>query len=289
MSEEQSLDTSDRSWLEKLAQAFSGEPKTRGDLLEILKVAEQNKIIDSEAQSIIEGALEVSVQQAREVMIPRPQMVVLKSDYTPKQVFAKVIQGGHSRFPVIGENNDEVLGILLAKDLLPLALKDNLDDFDLLSLLRPATCVPESKRLNVLLKEFRERRNHMAIVIDEYGGVSGLITIEDVLEEIVGEIEDEHDATTDEPIKNIKDNEYIIKALTEIEDFNDYFNTRLSTEEFDTMGGFVANHFGHVPKRNETIEIEHFTFKVLTADKRRAHLFRMSVNDPESKAQSDKD
>lgn len=276
MSEEQSLDTSDKSWLEKIAHAFSGEPKTRGDLLEILKVAQQNKIIDSEAQSIIEGALEVSAQQAREAMVPRPQMVVLKAECSPEDMLAKVIQAGHSRFPVVGESTDEVLGILLAKDLLPLALKTSLEDFDLMSIIRPATFVPESKRLNVLLKEFRERRNHMAIVIDEYGGVSGIITIEDVLEEIVGEIEDEHDAETDAPIKKLADNDFIIKALTPIEDFNEFFETDLSEDEFDTIGGLIMSQFGHVPKRNETAEIDNFNFKVLTADKRRVHLLRMS-------------
>lgn len=276
MTEEQSLDTSDKSWLEKIAQAFSGEPKTRGDLLEILKVAEQNKIIDSEAQSIIEGALEVSGQQAREVMIPRPQMVVLKAECSPEEILSKVIQAGHSRFPVVGESNDEVLGILLAKDLLPLALKTNLEDFDLMELIRPATFVPESKRLNVLLKEFRERRKHMAIVIDEYGGVSGLITIEDVLEEIVGEIEDEYDVETDAPIKKLAANDFIIKALTPIEDFNEFFDTKLNEDEFDTIGGLIMSQFGHVPKRNECIEIDNFNFKVLTADKRRVHLLRMN-------------
>jgi magnesium and cobalt transporter len=280
MSEDRSShDPSDKSWIEKIAQAFSGEPKTRGDLIEILKIAQQNEIIDSEAQSIIEGALEVSDQQVREVLVPRPQMVVVKSSDSPETILTTVIQAGHSRFPVIGETLDDVLGILLAKDLLPLVLKQNLAEFDLLQTVRPATFVPESKRLNVLLREFRERRNHMAVVIDEYGGVSGLITIEDVLEEIVGEIEDEYDSDNDVFIKKLADNDYIIKALTPIDDFNDHFSSRLNDDEFDTIGGLLMKSFGHVPQRNEETVIEGFSFKVLNADNRRIHLLRMSATD----------
>lgn len=271
-----SHDPSDKSWIEKIAQAFSGEPKTRGDLIEILNIAQQNEIIDSEAQSIIEGALDVSDQQVREVMIPRPQMVVVRAEDSPKTTLKNIIKAGHSRFPVVGETPDDILGILLAKDLLPLVLNNSLESFDLLELLRPATFVPESKRLNILLKDFREKRNHMAVVIDEYGGVSGLITIEDVLEEIVGEIEDEHDSDSDVFIKNLSDNDFIIKALTPIDDFNDHFNCDLSDEEFDTVGGLLMHQFGHVPRRNEETNIGDFSFKVLNADNRRIHLLRMT-------------
>lgn len=271
-----SHDPSDKSWIEKIAQAFSGEPKTRGDLIEILNIAQQNEIIDSEAQSIIEGALDVSDQQVREVMIPRPQMVVVKAEDSPQTTLKNIIKAGHSRFPVVGETPDDILGILLAKDLLPLVLSGNLDSFDLMELLRPATFVPESKRLNILLKEFREKRNHMAVVIDEYGGVSGLITIEDVLEEIVGEIEDEHDSDSDVFIKTLSDNDFIIKALTPIDDFNDHFDCALSDEEFDTVGGLLMHQFGHVPRRNEETQIGNFSFKILNADNRRIHLLRMT-------------
>lgn len=280
MSEDRSsIDPRDKTWIEKIAQVFNGEPKTRDDLLEILEIAQQNKIIDREAHSIIEGALEVSGQQVREAMVSHSQMVVIKASDEPETILRTVIDAGHSRFPVVKDTNDDVLGILLAKDLLPWALEANLSNFDLLQVMRPATFVPESKRLNVLLKEFRERKNHMAIVIDEYGGVSGLITIEDVLEEIVGEIEDEHDEDHEQQIRKIAHNDFIVQALTEIDDFNEYFGEKFSDEEFDTIGGLLMQQFGHVPQRNEEAKLGNYQFKVLNADNRRIHLLRMSVVD----------
>lgn len=280
MSEDSSsIDPSDKTWIEKIARNFSAEPKTRGDLLEILHIARQNEVIDSDVLAIIEGAMEVAEMQVREVMIPRSQITAVKADSTAIEALPQIIKSGHSRFPVIDESLDEIKGILLAKDLLPLALENEIDSIDINKLLRPATKVPESKRLNVLLKEFREQHSHMAIVIDEYGGVSGLVTIEDVLEEIVGEIEDEYDGDTDPFIKQLSKKDYIIKALTPIEEFNAKFQAELSGEEFDTIGGLIMQNFGHVPHRNEVTVIKGFEFKVLICDKRRIHLLRLTLSD----------
>lgn len=268
----------DRSWLDKLLHAFSAEPKSRDELLEIIKDAANNKLLDQEALSIIEGALDVSSLQSREIMIPRSQIVAVRIDDTPQELLAKVVESGHSRFPVIGESLDDVKGILLAKDLLRLTL-DKTQEFNLEQVLRPANIIPESKRVNVLLREFREKRYHMALVIDEYGGISGLLTIEDILEEIVGDIEDETDEeVSDEFIKRVSDTDYIIKALTPIEEFNEYFNAGLAEDDFDTIGGILMQTFGHLPKRNETAEIDNFLFRVLYADNRQIHLLRLTVN-----------
>ncbi len=268
-----------KGWFGKLTQAFSDEPRSREDLLTDLRQASDENLLDSEALTIMEGAMQVSDMQVREAMLPRSQMVVVEADQTPKEFLPVIISSAHSRFPVIGENPDEILGILLAKDLLPLILEGDTENFDLKSKLRPATFVPESKRLNVLLKEFRVTRNHMAIVMDEYGGVSGLITIEDVLEEIVGEIEDEHDAEEDDGnIKPFEENAYIIKALTPVEDFNEYFSVGFPEDDFDTLGGIITQHFGHLPKKDETVDIDGFTFKVLSADTRRIRLLQVTRN-----------
>ena len=278
MSEDRSSDDpGDKSWIEKIAHAFSSEPKTRGDVLDILKVAQHNEVIDLDALSIIEGAMQVTDMQVREIMVPRTQMVVIKVEQAIKESLPLIIKSAHSRYPVIGENADEILGILLTKDLLPHILESDTENVDIKSLLRPAIVVPESKRLNVLLREFRENRNHMAIVIDEYGGVAGLVTIEDVLEQIVGEIEDEHDVEPDTFIKKLAENDYIVKALTPIEDFNQQFNASFSDEEFDTIGGIILQKFGHLPRRNEVAEVDGFEFKVLNADNRQVHLLRMSA------------
>ncbi|MDO3382910.1 HlyC/CorC family transporter [Gilvimarinus algae] len=267
----------EKSWLDRLLNAFSGEPKSRDDLLEIIKDAAENKLLDQEALSIIEGALDVSSLQAREIMIPRTQIVAVKIDDKPKDFLPKIIESGHSRFPVIGDSIDDIKGILLAKDLLRMMLEGT-TDFSLDSIIRTANIVPESKRVNVLLREFREQRYHMALVIDEYGGISGLITIEDILEEIVGDIEDETDEeVSDEYIKKVSDTDYVIKALTPIEDFNDYFEAGLSDEDFDTIGGILMQAFGHLPKRNETTEVDGFTFRVLYADNRQIHLVRLTL------------
>jgi magnesium and cobalt transporter len=268
-------DSAERSWRNKIAHLFSSEPRTRQDLEDVLSVAADNEVIDNDARSIIEGALQVSDMQTREIMIPRSQMVVIKNDWTLDEILPEVIRSAHSRYPVIGENADDVLGILLVKDLLPLILDSNHDKFRLESLLRPTRVVPESKRLNVLLREFRENRNHMAIVIDEYGGIAGLVTIEDVLEEIVGEIEDETDAEADRFIRKISDDDYFIKAITPIDEFNDYFETKLSDEEFDTIGGLVIQALGHMPSPNEITVIGNYEFKIINSDQRKIQSLRM--------------
>lgn len=268
-----------KSWLEKLSLALSGEPTSRAELLELLRSAEQRALLDGEALSIIEGALTVSDMQVREIMIPRSQVVFVRIDQEPAEFLPIVIGSGHSRFPVLGENQDEVLGILLAKDLLTLAHKGRKQKFNLRDSLRPCTAIPESKRLDVLLQEFRSTRNHMAMVYDEYGGISGIVTIEDVLEQIVGDIEDEYDFEEEGFINKHTDGSFTIKALTPIEDFNEYFKVEFSDEEFDTIGGLVTRGFGHLPKRDEEISIEGFEFKVLNADGRRVHLLQMNLTE----------
>ncbi len=265
-----------KNWLDRLKQVFSNDPKNREELLNQLRDAEHSELLDSEALQIIEGAIQVADMQVREVMIPRSQMVCIRAEETPEQFLPALIESGHSRFPVIGDTKDEVLGVLLAKDLLPLILDKGSRRFAIKDLLRPATVIPESKRLNVLLHDFRTNRNHMAIVIDEYGGVAGLVTIEDVMEQIVGDIEDEYDVEEDSFIKPLNDGEYVVKALTPIEDFNEHFDSEFSEEEFDTIGGIVMQQFGHLPKRNETITIDNFSFQVLNADNRRIRLLRVT-------------
>lgn len=265
----------DRSWLEKIALLFSSEPHNRKDLEGVLAIAAENEVIDQDARSIMEGAMKVSDMQARDIMIPRAQMVVIKAESTLEEILPQIIRSAHSRYPVVGESPDDIQGILLAKDLLPELLNKDHSEFHMQPLLRPTVVVPESKRLNVLLREFRENRNHMAIVIDEYGGVAGLVTIEDVLEEIVGEIEDETDVDEDNFIRKISDDDFFIKALTPIEDFNEYFRTNFSDEEFDTIGGLVIQAFGHMPARNEVTQIENFEFKVINADQRKIHSLRV--------------
>ncbi|RVU31367.1 MULTISPECIES: HlyC/CorC family transporter [Neptunomonas] len=268
-----------RSWLGRLAQAFTDEPKTREEVLTVLRDAAEESVLDHEALSIIEGAIQVAEMQVRDVMIPRSQMVVVEAEQTPKEFLPVIISSAHSRFPVIGESPDEVIGVLLAKDLLPLIIEDGDQAFDIYSKLRKATFIPESKRLNVLLKEFRANRNHMAIVVDEYGGIAGLVTIEDVLEQIVGEIEDEHDVEEDDGnIRPFDDNAYIVKALTEIDDFNEYFDASFPSDEFDTIGGIVTQQFGHLPRKDEEVHIEDFTFKVLSSDNRRIRLLQVKRN-----------
>lgn len=268
----------EKSWLDKVLHAFSAEPKSRDELLEIIKDAADNQLLDPEAISIIEGAMDVSSLHAREIMVPRSQIVAIRLDSTPQETLQQVIESGHSRFPVIGDTIDDVHGILLAKDLLPLALNGT-EHFNLEKILRPANIVPESKRVNVLLREFRENRYHMALVMDEYGGISGLLTIEDILEEIVGEIEDETDEEEEvtDFIKQVSENDYIVKALAPIEDFNKFFGTTFSDEDFDTIGGILMQEFGHLPKRNEVTEIENMRFRVLYADNRQIHLVRLTI------------
>ncbi|MEM1114073.1 MAG: transporter associated domain-containing protein [Pseudomonadota bacterium] len=268
-------ESNDKSLVQKLMGLLSSEPRSREDLDDVLSVAAENEVIDEDARKIMEGAMQVSDQRARDIMIPRSQMMVIKAECGLDEVLPQIIRSAHSRYPVIGESPDDILGILLAKDLLPQILEKDHNGFEIRDLLRPTVVVPESKRLNVLLREFRENRNHMAIVIDEYGGVAGLVTIEDVLEEIVGEIEDETDAEEDQFIRQIGSGEYFVQALTPIEDFNERFDTELPDEEFDTIGGLVMQSFGHLPARNEVTTIPPFEFKVINADQRKIHSLRM--------------
>lgn len=281
MNEERSESNHKPSWLERLSQALMGEPKDREQLVDLLRDAQHRQLLDTDALKMMEGVLRVSETQVGDVMIPRAQMVVLESDWSLERLIAEIVESGHSRLPVIGENKDDVIGILIAKDLLIHAF-DRREDFDLHTLLRPAKFIPESKRLNILLNEFRSKRFHMAIVVDEYGGVAGLITIEDVLEEIVGEIDDEHD-TEDAENAFIRPNgdAYLIKALTPVEDFNQHFQAELSDEKADTIGGLVMTELGHLPKGGEIIDLERFHFRVLRADNRRVHLLELTLLDPQ--------
>ena len=277
MNDEISSGSADNSLLKKITKVFSPNPSSSDEVADMLRSAENESIIDASALQIMEGALKVSDLQAREIMIPRSQMNVIEEDFSLEQVLEMVIQSQHSRFPVVGESADDVLGILLAKELLPLVLSGK-ESFDLKRLLRPATIIPESKRLNILLQEFREHRYHMAIVVDEYGGVSGLLTIEDVLEEIVGEIEDETDEEEAEQISKINDNLYRIEAITEIDDFNEYFDIGFSDDEFDTVGGLVVHKFGRLPDIGESVSIENFDFKVIDGDNRKINMLEVRKN-----------
>ncbi len=267
---------SHKSWLERISQAFSSGPESPEDVLEILREAETQNIIDADAMSIIEGAMQVVDMRVDEIMIPRSQMVTVKASQDPKNFLNDIIESAHSRFPVIGDSQDDVIGVLLAKDLLPLALSNDLNWNHIREILRPPTFIPESKRLNQLLKEFKETRNHMAIVVDEYGGTAGLITIEDVLEQIVGEIEDEHDFDEETHIKARDDGTFAVKAVTPVEDFNEFFRTKLDEEEFDTIGGVVLKEFGHLPRRGESVEFGGFRFTIANADNRVIRLLQVA-------------
>lgn len=267
----------ERSWLEKLTGVFSSEPQSKDEFALLLKTAHENNIIDKDALVIIQGALDVSRKQVREIMIPRAQMAVIQHHASLEDILNQAIETNHSRFPVIGESTDDIVGILLAKELLPLLLKGS-DSFDINDIVRPAAVVPESKRLNVLLKEFREQRYHMAVVIDEYGGISGLVTIEDILEEIVGEIEDEtDDEDPDRMITSEENGNYLVNALMPIEDFNEYFNVGINDEEFDTIGGIIIQAFGRMPLVNETVEVTGLTFRVVDSDNRHVKLLEIQA------------
>lgn len=283
MSEEQPSDSENetkvqRSWFERLGQVLQGELKDREQLTTALNEAHKNNVIDHEAFSMIDGALQVAEMQARDIMIPRSQMIVLEMDSSEEELLNTVVVSAHSRFPVVGDSKDEVVGILLAKDLLPLLINAADKKFTIRDVLRPAVFIPESKRLNILLKEFRSTRNHIAIVVDEYGGVAGMVTIEDVLEQIVGEIEDEHDFDEDTYIFEHAENRATVKAITPIDDFNEHFKTRFTGDEFDTIGGIVMQALGHVPKRGETVIIGSQEFKVLRASNRRIDLLEVTSN-----------
>jgi len=258
-----------RSLLDRLMQVFGGEPRDVQDLLSLLRQAEQRNVFGRDALAMIEGVFQVADMQARDIMIPRSRMVVVERDASLEEMLPPIIESGHSRFPVIDDNRDEVVGVLLAKDILRYFPEDERSRFDIRDILRNAVFVPESKRLNTLLQDFRTSRNHMAIVVDEYGGTAGLITIEDVLEQIVGNIDDEHDTEDETPIREHGAGRYTVDALTPIDQFNEYFGTEYSDDAFDTIGGLVVNHIGHMPTAGETATIDRFWFRVLDADSRR--------------------
>ena len=264
-----SSSASSRGWLEKIGRAFGGEPRSRGDLVELLRDVSEAGLIEADTLAMLEGALEVDELQVRDVMIPRSHMVVIPEGTPMDEVLPLIIESGHSRFPVVGEDRDQIKGILLAKDLLKLVADGG--EIELSDLLRPPVIIPESKRLNVLLREFRISKNHMAIVVDEYGGVSGLITIEDVLEEIVGDIDDEHDADAVPDIQRVEEGKFLVQALTPIDDFNESFESDFSDDEYDTIGGLIVAEFGRLPEAGESVEIGGMTFVVTSADDRRLH------------------
>ena len=274
-----------RSWLQRITLFFSDRASNSEELLEQIRQAEEDQILDREALDTIEGAMQMSKMQVRDIMIPRPQMATVRADQSAAEFMQTITETAHSRFPVMGESPDEIVGILLAKDLLPLAFGCKLEDTDIAAILRKPVFVPESKRLSVLLNEFRTNRNHMAIVLDEYGGVAGLVTIEDVLEQIVGEIEDETDAEEDDGnIRPFADKGHLVKALTPVDDFNDFFGTKLDEDEFDTIGGIVTQKLGHLPNKDEEVVIDQQRFRILAADNRRIRLLQVSQDQAGDKA-----
>lgn len=273
--------SANKGWIEKIFQSFKGEPKSKEELFNVVAYAEQRAVINPETKEMIEGVMEVSEMRVRDIMIPRAQIMTIEITQSVEEFLPTMLESAHSRFPVISEDKDHIEGILLAKDLLEYAFIPG-KKFELKNILRPAVIVPESKRVDVLLKEFRQQRYHMAIVVDEYGGVSGLVTIEDILELIVGEIEDEHDVDEDanDGIRPLNKSTYSVKALTSLEDFNSFFETKFDEEEADTIGGIVLKAFGHMPERDEEVTIKDIQFKVTNSDKRR--LLQLKVSLPES-------
>ena len=267
-----------RSLLDRLSHALLGEPVTRDDLIDVLRDSAKRDLLDRDSLDMIEGVLQVSEMKVRDIMVPRSQMDVVDKNSPPEGYLPMLIESGHSRFPMVDGDKDKVIGILLAKDLLRYLFLDKKKraQFNVHDMLRPAVFVPESKRLNVLLREFRTSRNHMAIVVDEYGGVAGLVTIEDVLEQIVGEIADEYDIEDDVMIMPRDGGEYVVKALVTLADFNTRLNSQLAHEEIDTVGGLVMSRLGHVPRRGEKIDIDNWRFEVLRADSRRVYLLKVT-------------
>jgi magnesium and cobalt transporter len=264
-------------WLKRLTQSFVQEPQDREELLTVLRAAGDRGLLDTEALTMLEGVLDVADLQVRDIMVPRIQMVVVRRDEPASRILPMVIESGHSRFPVMDEDRDSIVGILLAKDLLRLCQgAARTERFDIREYMRPAVFVPESKRLNVLLKEFRRNRNHMAIVVDEYGGVSGLVTIEDVIEQIVGDIDDEFDVEDDQNIRRETERQFTVRGVTRIDEFNEYFGANLSEEEgFDTVAGLLMKQFGKLPRRGESASIDGFEFRVMRADRRRIDTLRV--------------
>jgi magnesium and cobalt transporter len=262
--------------LDRISHFLTGEPKDQDDLLEILRESEENHLLDADSLAMIEGVMQVSELRVRDIMIPRSQMVVVPREAELETIFPLVIEFAHSRFPVIEEDRSKVVGVLLAKDLLQHALRHKTLKVE--DIMRPVSVVPESKRLNVLLKEFRTERNHMAIVVDEYGNAAGLVTIEDVLEQIVGKIEDEHDDDeTKDYISQRSEREFMVSALTPISEFNDYFSAELENDDCDTLGGLILQRLEHFPKKGEKVQIDDFNFEVLRADNRRVHLLKLKL------------
>jgi magnesium and cobalt transporter len=261
-------------WLKRITQSMSGEPRDLAELIEDLREASERGLFNGDALVMLEGVLAVADMQVRDIMVPRSQMVFVERDESPEKLVQLVVESGHSRFPVIGEDRDQILGILLAKDLLRLQIEGG-EHFEIREYMRPVVFVPESKRLNVLLKEFRLSHNHLAMVVDEYGGVCGLVTIEDVIEQIVGEIDDEHDVEDDQTIRRESEREFSVRALTPIAEFNEYFGTAFSDAEYDTIGGLLMQEFGRLPRRGETIQIGELEFRILRADRRRIDLLRV--------------
>jgi len=262
-------------WLRKIGQTL-GEPQDRDDLVAILRAAGERGVIDDDACTMLEGVLEVADLQVRDIMVPRGQMISVRRDDPPARLVPTVVESGHSRFPVMDEDKDDIIGILLAKDLLRMYAAGARERFDIREYMRPAVFVPESKRLNVLLKEFRRNRNHMAIVVDEYGGVAGLVTIEDVIEQIVGEIDDEFDVEDDHNIRKEAERQFTVRGVTRIDEFNEYFGAHLSEEEgFDTVAGLLMKEFGRLPRRGDSATIDGFEFRVTRADRRRIDTLRV--------------
>jgi magnesium and cobalt transporter len=264
-----------RDKIKGIYRNFSYKPQNKQDIAGSIRDSSDRGVLEKGTLSMMEGALKVSTSKVREIMIPKPQIIFVDSTEEPEDFLPRIIKSRHSRFPVFNKETEEIEGILLAKDLLPLLSPKNTVKLELNSLLRPAVLVPESKKLNTLLDEFRASRNHMAIVIDEYGGITGLVTIEDVLEEIVGEIEDEHDDLQDQMVKRLSDEEFLVSALIPIEDFNKEFNSELGHKDFDTLGGIVMHHFARFPRTNDAISIGNLRFVIASTEKRRLKKIRV--------------
>src|SRR6185437_3658850 len=265
-------------WLKRLTQTFAAEPQDRQQLIEILREARTRGLLDADALPMLEGVLAVSELHVREIMVPRAQMVFVRRDDPVSRILPTVVESGHSRFPVMDEDRDDIVGILLAKDLLRLCGGEEARErFDIREFMRPPVFVPEAKRLNVLLKEFRGSRNHMAIVVDEYSGVAGLVTIEDVIEQIVGDIDDEFDVEDDQNIRREGERQFSVRGRTRIAEFNQYFNVELSEEEFDTIAGLVMKQFGRMPRRGESVSLAGLELRVTRASRRRIDTLRVSV------------
>lgn len=277
------------AWIRRVVKSLSGEAQDRADLNLQLRQALERGLIDVDALQMLEGVLEVADLQVRDIMVPRSQMTAVRRDEPPETLLPIIVESGHSRYPVIDDDRDDVVGILLAKDVLRVFASGTEDDFDIRECMRPAVVVPESKRVNVLLKEFRRNRNHMAIVVDEYGGVAGLVTIEDAIEQIVGDIDDEFDVEEDQNIRPEGERQYLVRGATPIDEFNEFFGLEWSDEEFDTVAGLVMKQLGHLPRRGETAIIEGVEFRVVRADRRRVDTLKVIMPNDKSSAELEGD